>query len=89
MEVPRLKERYVASSEKLTDGTYEISLALPPDSEGQWSARIRIEPVAKRVVGLEYTDGEGNLTRFQISEYKALEHTALFQPPQDIEWIEE
>lgn len=89
MEVARLKERYVASSEKLSDGTFRISLTLPPDAEGQWSARIHIEPVAKRVVGLEYTDGEGNLTRFEISDYKPLQHTALFQPPQDIEWIDE
>jgi len=89
MDVSRLKERYVASSEKLEDGTFRISLTLPPDSAGQWSARIRIEPVAHRVVGLEYTDGEGNLTRFEISDYQALQHTALFQPPQDIEWIDE
>jgi outer membrane lipoprotein-sorting protein len=89
MDVSRLKERYIASSEKLDDGTYRISLTLPPDAEGRWSARIRIEPVAHRVVGLEYTDGEGNLTRFEISDYQTLQHTALFQPPQDIEWIDE
>ncbi len=89
VEVARLKERYVAGSEKLADGTYEISLALPPDAERRFSARIRLDPVARRVVGLEYTDEEGNLTRFELSDYQALPDTAPFQPPAGVEWTDE
>ncbi len=89
VEVAKLKERYVAGNEKLGDGTYEISLKLPPDAERPFSARIRLEPVSMRVVGMEYTDEEGNLTRFEISDYQRLRHTALFKPPQGIEWTEE
>ncbi len=89
VDVTRLKERYVAGSEKLADGTYEISLALPPGTQRAFSARIHLEPVSMRVVGMEYTDEEGNLTRFEISDYQALRHTALFQAPRDIEWTED
>ncbi len=89
VEVAKLKERYVAGNEKLADGTYEIALALPPDAERPFSAKIRLEPVSMRVVGMEYTDEEGNLTRFEISDYQTLHHTALFKPPQGIEWTEE
>ena len=89
VEVARLKERYVADSAKLADGTYEISLALPPGAERRFSAKIRLEPVSMRISGMEYTDDEGNLTRFEISGYQPLRHTALFQPPQDVEWTEE
>ena len=89
MDVDRLRERYVADSEQLSDGTYRISLSLPADVEGQWNARIHLEPVSRRIVGLEYTDGEGNLTRFDLSAYEPLAHTALFNAPQDIEWIDE
>ena len=89
MDVDRLRERYVADSEQLSDGTYRISLSLPADVEGQWNARIHLEPVSRRIVGLEYTDGEGNLTRFELSAYEPLAHKALFNPPQDIEWIDE
>ena len=89
VEVERLKERYVAGNRKLADGTYEITLALPPDAERPFSASIRLEPVSMRVVGMEYTDEEGNLTRFEISDYQTLRHTALFTPPQGIEWTEE
>lgn len=89
VDVARLKERYVADNHKLGDGTYEITLALPPDAERPFSARIRLEPVSMRVVGMEYTDEEGNLTRFDISDYQPLRHTALFTPPQGVEWTEE
>ncbi len=89
VEVAELRERYVASSEKLADGTYEISLALPAGTEHGFSAKIRLEPVSMRISGMEYTDEEGNLTRFDISEYQQLRHTALFQPPQNVEWTTE
>lgn len=89
VEVAKLRERYVAGNDKLSDGTYQITLALPPDAERPFSAKIRLEPVAMRVVGMEYTDEEGNLTRFEISDYQQLRHTALFKPPQGIEWTEE
>lgn len=89
VDVARLKERYTANSEKLTDGTYEVSLALPPQTPGRFSAKIHLDPVSHRVLGLEYTDDEGNLTRFTVGDYKKLAHTALFQPPADIEWTEE
>lgn len=89
VDVAKLKERYVASNTKLGDGTYEITLALPPDAERPFSAKIQLEPVSMRVVGMEYTDEEGNRTRFEISEYQQLRHTALFKPPQGIEWTEE
>lgn len=89
VEVGKLKERYVAGSNKLADGTYEITLALPPGTDRGFSAKIRLEPVSMRISGMEYTDEEGNLTRFEISDYQPLRHTALFKPPQDVEWTEE
>lgn len=89
VEVGKLRERYVASSDKLADGTYQITLALPPGTERGFSAKIRLEPVSMRISGMEYTDEEGNLTRFEISDYQRLPHTALFKPPPDVEWTEE
>lgn len=86
--IDALRERYVAGSKRLGDGTYEIALALP-EEQGNFSARIHLDPVAKRVVGLEYTDEDGNLTRFVVSDYQTLSHTALFQPPKDVEWADE
>ena len=89
VEVGQLKQRYVAESERLSDGTYKIRLATPEDAFQPFHATLHIDPVADRVVGLEYTDGEGNLTRFTLTEHQTLAHTGLFSPPQDVEWIEE
>lgn len=89
VDVSKLRERYVAESERLGDGTYQISLATPGDAPQSFSAKIRIDPVSDRVVGLEYRDAEGNTTRFELSDYQSLQHTALFQAPNDIQWIDE
>lgn len=89
VDVERLRERYVASSDKQEDGTYVISLATPPDDPRSFAAEIRIDPVADRAHGLEYTDAEGNVTRFEIDDYQPLSHTALFNPPADVQWTEE
>lgn len=89
VQVPTLRERYIAQSEKLEDGGYRITLAVPSEKDGRFSAEIRLDPSWKRVLELEYTDDEGNLTRFQLSNYQALRHTALFRPPEGIEWTEE
>lgn len=87
--VDKLKQRYVASSERRDDGSFEIALATPPEQSPSFSAVIHIDPVAERVIGLQYTDDEGNQTRFTITNYQKLEHTALFQAPNDLSWSEE
>lgn len=87
--VASLRERYVASSRQERDGGFVISLALPETEAGSFSAEIRLDATRERVVGLEYTDSEGNLTRFLISEYARLSHTALFKAPTDIQWTRE
>jgi len=89
VEVDQLRERYVASTEELAGGGYAISIAMPQGAEGSVRAKITLDRSKREVTGLEYTDEEGNLTRFEISGYQRLNHTALFQPPAGIEWTEE
>jgi outer membrane lipoprotein-sorting protein len=88
VDVARLQERYSASSEKLADGTFEISLSTTPE-QGGLSAKINLDPTRNQVIAMEYRDKEGNLTRFEIGEYQPLSHTGLFRPPGDMQWIEE
>ena len=91
VEVAKLKERYVASNAKNVPRRHlrDRAGAAAGRRAQPFSAKIRLEPVSMRVVGMEYTDEEGNLTRFEISDYQLLRHTALFKPPQGIEWTEE
>lgn len=96
LDIESLKDRYSAEGRQLEGGLYEILLTVgkepkgkdkDPDKEKKGvTARVRIDRAVQRVVGLEYRDEDGNTSRFAISEYQTLGHTALFQPPQDIQW---
>lgn len=88
LSVDALRERYVASSEKTADGGWKIRLEMPP-GRGGYHAEIRLDPSGKRIDGLEYTDAEGNLTRFTLGKATVLNHTALFKPPSDFRWTTE
>ncbi|MEM1177529.1 MAG: outer membrane lipoprotein carrier protein LolA [Acidobacteriota bacterium] len=88
VDVDKLRLRYVAESAKQSDGTYLLHLRTPPEVAQSFAATIRIDPVGERVLSLEYTDAEGNRTRFDISDYQDLKHTALFQAPRDLEWAD-
>lgn len=87
--IDTLRQRYTAASKALDDGSWEIALETPRTETGSFRAKIHLDADGARVRGLEYTDNEGNFTRFAISDYENLSHTALFQPPAGIEWTEE
>lgn len=85
----RLRDRYVAEARELEDGSSEIVLETPPTALSPLSARLVVDAAGEAVELLEFTDAEGNRSVFRISELQPLRHTALFQPPVDMEWIEE
>lgn len=97
VDVARLKERYSAETRRLAPDRAEISLKVgqapahpqPGKSKSAFSAKIELDTALSRVLRLEYTDDEGNLTRFVLVDYQPLAHKALFQPPQDIQWTVE
>ena len=86
LDLPSLKDRYSAEGRQLEGGLYEILLTVGKELKKGVTARFRIDRAAQRVLALEYRDEDGNTSRFAISEYQTLGHTALFQPPQDIQW---
>jgi outer membrane lipoprotein-sorting protein len=99
VDVARLRERYSAEGTQLPNGLFAIVLLAaepaivkkgqPNGKAGFFRAKITLDRSVQRVVGLEYSDEDGNLSRFVIREYQSLTHTALFKPPQDIQWTVE
>lgn len=89
VDVNTLRERYVAESTQREDGSFSIHLVQPQSSQQKFEATIEIDGEQAHVLGLEYTDTEGNRTHFSISGYEPLAHTALFQAPTGIEWTED
>jgi len=86
LDLASLKDRYSAEGRQLEGDLYEILLSVGQESKKGVTARVRIDRKVQRIVELEYRDEDGNASRFLISEYQTLSHTALFQPPQDIQW---
>ncbi len=83
-----LKSRYRATAEEVGGGQLRIHLVpLRPMQEVR-EAILTLDTAAGVVTGLEYTDGEGNLTRFVIKSYRPLGETDLFAPPPGIAWQE-
>ncbi len=87
VDIDTLRQRYNAESE-IAEGGPVITLSVPPE-QGLFRAAIELDKAGGLVRAMEYTDDEGNRTRFEITEYTKLEHMGLFRPPSEIEWTEE
>jgi outer membrane lipoprotein-sorting protein len=92
LSVDRLRLRYAASL-GTADGTsgdeaIAIDLASLTDEAPFARARITLDGASRRPVRLEYTDREGNSTRFDLTSFAALADHGLFLPPEEIEWID-
>jgi outer membrane lipoprotein-sorting protein len=88
--VDDLKERYRASARNADQGRVEIAFSPKGKvSSALTDATLTVDPTSQRVTGVAYHDREGNLTRFDISEYQDLPRQGRFSPPAGIKWEEQ
>ena len=84
-----LRRRYQASVKAGPSGAPEIQLTpLERAANTPVSATLQLDGAGKRLVGLSYADGEGNHTRFLMSDYHPLRaaDNTVFTPPAQIRW---
>ncbi len=81
-----LKTRYQASAEVVAGGQLRIRLTPIQELHEVRDAAITVDAEAGVISGLEYTDLDGNQTRFTLTSYGPLTATDLFTPPSNIEW---
>lgn len=87
--VDDLKGRYNAITRSSSNGQVEIALT-PKGKAGELSdAALAIDPANLRVVEVAYHDREGNLTRFQLGDYRPLSQPGQFSPPPGVQWEEQ
>lgn len=87
--VDDLKGRYNAVTRSSPNGQVEIALS-PKGKAGELSdAALAIDPATLRLVQISYHDREGNLTRFQLADYRPLSRPGQFSPPPGIRWEEQ
>jgi outer membrane lipoprotein-sorting protein len=87
--VDDLKARYNAVTRSSPNGQIEIALS-PKGKAGELSdAALAVDPATLRVVQVSYHDREGNLTRFQLADYRPLSRPGQFSAPPGIHWEEQ
>lgn len=87
--VDDLEARYNAVIRSLPNGRLEIALS-PKGKSGELSdAALTIDPATLHLVEVSYHDREGNLTRFQLGDYRPLSRPGQFSPPADVRWEEQ
>ena len=89
LRLEELQQRYGAQIE--IDQQESIVVVLTPRAESFAiaEARLTIDLLATRLLGLSYSDQEGNISRFEISGYQPLSTREKFEPPAGVEWLEE
>jgi len=88
LRVDLLRERYVAVLASADDERVELDLTpLAPGGE-LTAASMIVDPRSRRPQSIEYSDRQGNLTRFEFTGYAPLDTPGRFDPPADLEWLE-
>ena len=84
-----LKTRYRAAAKPVDGGRIEVSLTPKEKLAELTDAALTVDPAKQRLVAISYHDREGNLTRFEIKDYRDLPRRGQFSPPQGIRWEEQ
>jgi outer membrane lipoprotein-sorting protein len=84
-----LKTRYRASARPLDGGRIEVSLSPTEKLAELADAALTVDPAKQRLVAVSYHDREGNLTRFEIKDYRDFPRRGQFSPPAGIRWDEQ
>jgi outer membrane lipoprotein-sorting protein len=84
-----LKKRYQASARTMDGGRVEVTLSPKEKLAELADASLTVDQDKQRLVAVSYHDREGNLTRFEIKDYRDLPRRGQFSPPANIRWEEQ
>ena len=89
LRTDQLRDRYEAGIETPSADSIEIILTPLLETTELASAGVAIDRASNRPTKIEYLDRQGNLTTFNLSEYRELDTSEPFQPPPDLQWIDQ
>jgi outer membrane lipoprotein-sorting protein len=86
--VDELQRRYGAALKRSGDG---VAITLRPTTPNEFvaEATLEIDAELERLLVLRYVDPEGNRTEFRLSGYRPGVETGTFNPPKDVEFLDE
>ena len=89
LQLEQLESRYRASIESEEPGRVVILLVPRSVDHPLREARLVIDSDRLRLAALEYQDREGSVSRFEIDNYRPLTDNGVFEPPGEIEWLDQ
>jgi hypothetical protein len=92
LSIDQLRQSYDAEIGERSGSRIEVRLE--PISESAAAeirdASIELDSDSRRLLSLSYHDVEGNLTRFALGDYRAVDDPVrLFAPPSGLDWLDE
>lgn len=89
LDVDSLREHYAAVLGTRSEAGLEIQLTPHAMTVDIRSATLVLDPQSHWIVALAYSDLEGNTTRFELSGHRMAADGALFDPPSDLDWLDD
>ena len=89
LQLDDLRERYEARLEKGQDGSVDVVLSPVSQNSTITEARIGLEALSHDLSSLTYRDLEGNISRFDISGYDLFDGADRFDPPSELDWLDQ
>lgn len=89
LRIEDLRLRYDANVEVKPEGILEIILSPRLADSTIAEARLTMDADRQLLSTLSYRDREGNLSRFEITDYLPADDADRFQPPADLDWLDQ
>ena len=89
LRIEDLRLRYDARVEEGLEGGLQVILSPRVPSTVIAEARLTMDVDREVLSTLSYRDQEGNISRFEITNYEPGEEADYFQPPADLDWLDQ
>jgi len=89
LRIEDLRQRYDAYVEEEEDGNLRVILSPLSESPTIAEARVTMDKQRRLLSALSYRDMEGNTSRFEITAYESFDGTDHFEPPTDLDWLDQ
>lgn len=89
LQIDDLRQRYDATIEEGEDGSLQVILSPLAEDPTIAEARVTMDKQRRLLSTLFYRDLEGNASRFEITGYESFEETDRFEPPTDLDWLDQ
>lgn len=89
LRLEELRLRYDARAETRQDESLVVILTPLEETHAIAEATLILDAARRRLAGFSFRDREGNLSRFDITNYEPHSTDGVFELPVDLEWLDQ